>query len=465
MEKSQKKFKTRELTKNEKVLLSLLTIVILFWLSYRFIYMPQQEKMSLLNSQRFEYEEKIEEINTILRKENHINQEWQDLHMEKEKIVSQYFPTLDQAQIIYILNELIENDEMSVSDLNFSRPIFSDIGGFQIRSMDISIPYSGKYDGIVSTINAIKQSPRKMLVDNIYIDRAMSKDLNGSMSLKIYSLEGIAESDKDVVYIDTANNEDRETPFAAYDDYSEEGVYEGSGGSEMTGQFPEIKPYIEEILTDFETNNNYFIPSHEFVKGEVSLSNTSKSKKHSLKLEYHILGIEEENRTFVDISKNNILFKYPPNTIGVWVYSYDYSPATLGLGFRSQLGKDILVSLSDGIGWTGWKYIETNPPSELDVYPLTLEHLYLEVSEGSDDYGVILFDKLEALYSRNLGEDGSEETVSNHMFHIVERGESIEGISKKFYGTNIYKNEIMKLNEIKPGEILPVGKVLVLKKR
>ena len=458
MEKSRKRFKTRELTKNEKVLISLLIIVILVWLSYRFIYMPQQESISLLNTQKFEYEKKIEEINATLRKEEDINQEWQDLHREKEKIVSQYFPTLDQAQIIYILNELVENDQITVSDLNFNRPGFSDIGGFQVRSMDIAIPYSGKYEGVIETLNSIKKSPRKMLVDNIFIDRAMNEDLNGSMSLKIYSIEGIAESDRDIVYIDKADNEDKDTPFMAYKEYSEEKLSVPSGGSQ------EKKPYIEETLLDFEINNNYFIPSHEFVNGNVSLSNISKSKNHSLKLEYHILGLEEENRAFVDISKTNILFKYPPNTIGLWVYSYDFSPATLGLGFRGQMGEDIFVPLSDGIGWTGWKYIEANSPSDMDLYPIKLDHLYLELTEGRDDFGVILFDKLEALYSRNLGEDGSEEAVSSHMFHIVERGESIEGISKKFYGTNIYANEIIKLNELKSGAILPIGKVLVLKK-
>ena len=468
MEKNRKRLKTRELTKNEKILISLLAIVILFWLSFKFIYTPQQVKLELLNSQKLDYQLQIEEINTTLKKENFINEEWQDLHRQKEEIVSQYFPTLDQPQIIYLLNELIESDDISVPDLNFSRPGFTDLGGFQVRSMDISFPYAGNYPGVVGTLNSIKKSPRKMLVDNISIDRAMDEDLSGNMSLRLYSLEGIAESDKDVIYVETAHNDEKETPFGAYDGYSEggPGAPEGgqAGGTGGGGQGQEVKPYIEETLLDFEINNNYFIPSHEYVKGEVTLSNISKSKQYSLKLGYHILGIEEENRAFVDISKNNISFKYPANTIGVWVYSYDYSPATIGLSFRGDRGEEIYVPLSQGIGWTGWKYIETNPPSDIDLYPIRLDHLYVEVSEGSDTYGVILFDKLEALYSRNLGEDGSEEAISNHMFHIVERGETIEGISRDYYRTIVYKDEIMRLNEIKPGDILPVGKILVLKK-
>lgn len=459
MEKSRKTFKTRKLTKNEKILLTLLTIVILSWLSYKFIYIPQQEKISSLNSQRLEYDNKIEEINSILRKENDINQEWQDLKSEKEKIVGNYFSTLDQAQIIYILNDIVENDQLTVSDLSFSRPEFVDVGGFQVKSMDISIPYSGKYEGIIDALNSINKSPRKILVDDIYIDRSMNEDLSGSMSLKVYSLEGIAEADKDLIYIDTANNEDKKTPFMAYEDYSIENASEDDLASETS------KPYIEEILLDFETNNNYFIPSQKLVRGDVSLSNNSKSKKYSLKLEYNILAIEEENRAFVDVTRNNIVIKYPPNTIGIWVYAYNYSTATLGIAFKGQMGEEVLLPLTQGIGWTGWKHIEATPPNDMNIYPLKLENIYLEISENKEDVGVILLDKLEAIYNRNLGEDGSNFSVSNHIFHVVQSGETIEKISTLYYGTNKYKNEIMSLNEIGPRDIITVGKVLVLKKR
>ena len=89
MEKSQKKFKTRGLTKNEKILLSLLFIVILFYLCYRVIYTPQKEKLITLKAKELEYKVKIEKINSILRKENSINKEWQDLNREKEEIISQ----------------------------------------------------------------------------------------------------------------------------------------------------------------------------------------------------------------------------------------------------------------------------------------------------------------------------------------------------------------------------------------
>ncbi len=455
-----KKIKTRELTKNEKFLLTLLGIIIVLWGSYRFIITPQAEKMESLKAQKLEYQEKIDEINDVLRRESNINKEWDILHKEKEDIVSQYFPKLDQAQIIYLLNSLLDKDTVSVVDMNFNRPSYEDIGGFQVKNMDISLPYNGSYLGVVDIIKALKSSPRKILLDSVSMDRDTEGKLNGNMSLKIYSLEGIADTKSDVVYIDIAKEESKNTPFAPFENYK----IEGEGGNGTT-ELSEIKPYVEETLLDFESRNTYFLPSQELVKGSVSQSTKAKSKKYSLRFEYDILAVEEENRAFIDVSKNNIQLKYPPNTIGLWVYSYDYSPATVGLAFRGQMGEDIYVPLTEGIGWTGWKYIEATPPEDLTLYPLRLEKLYVEIPKDRDNYGVLLMDKLEAVYTRNIDEDGNDMSVGDYIFHVVEKDDSIESISIKYYGSNKYKNEILKLNEMKSSDTLPVGKVLVLKKR
>ena len=455
-----KKIKIRELTKNEKFLLTLLGIIIFIWVGYRFIITPQAEKMENLSEQKREYQGKIDEINEVLRKESSINKEWDRLHKEKEDIVSRYFPKLDQAQIIYLLNNLLEQESVSVVDMNFNRPSYEDIGGFQVKNMDISIPYNGSYVGVIDIIKSLKGSPRKILLDSVSMDRNADGRLNGNMSLKIYSLEGITDTNSDVVYIDIAKEESKNTPFASFKEYKNNSE-DGEEASEIT----ETKPYIEEILLDFENENSYFLPSQELVKGSVSQSTKAKSKKYSLRFEYNIVAIEEENRGFIDVSKNNILLKYPPNTIGLWIYSYDYSPATVGILFRDQMGEETYVPLAEGIGWTGWKYIETIPPEDLKIYPLKLEKLYVEIPKDRDNYGVLLMDRLEAIYTRNIDEDGNDMSVGDYIFHVVEKGDSFESISIKYYGSNKYKNEILKLNEMKASDTLPIGKVLVLKKR
>jgi len=454
-----RKIKTRQLTSNEKLLLSLLVVVVFIWLAYKFVLTPQAERLNMLRTQKIEYQEKIISMNETLRKESGIKKEWEELSKEKENIVAKYFPSLDQAQIIYLLNTLMEDENISTRDYNFSRREYENFGDFQVRNMTISIPYSGNYDGIVGLINRLKGSPRRILLDNITVDKGENDQLNGNIALKIYSLEGIAESDRNVVFIEVPES-DKNSPFASYEDFDKDDVAIG------TDNTADVKPYVEETLLDFEVRNNYFLPSHSLVKGNVSLSQTAKSKKYSLRLEYNIVAIKDENRAYIDISKNNITLKYPPNTIGLWIHSYSYSPATIGIGLKGQMGEEIFLPFTEGIGWTGWKYVELSPPTDISIYPLKLEKLYLELPKDRDDIGVVLLDKLEAVYSRNLDENGNDATLSaEYIFHEVQPGETIFSISRKYYGTGSYNKEIMSLNGIEIDDVLPVGKILVLRKR
>ncbi|WP_313756432.1 LysM domain-containing protein [Tissierella sp.] len=456
-----KKIKMRELTKNEKRLLTILSIVILILGSYKFIITPLSSKIENLKAQKLEYQSKIDEINHVLRKENNINKEWDALHKEKADIVAKYFPKLDQAQVIYLLNELLDQEAVSIVDMNFSRPSYEDIGDFQVKNMTISVPYNGSYDGVVDIIKALKTSPRNILLESVSMDRDSAGRLNGNMTLKVYSLDGIVDTDNDVIYIDIANDEVKNTPFIPYEDFKDEQVEDNGNIKDSI----EVKPYVEEVLLDFENKNTYFLPSQELVKGSVTQSVKAKSKKFSLRFEYDIVAIEEENRGFIDVSKNNIIIKYPPNSIGLWVYSYDYSPATVGILFRGQMGEDIYLPLTKGIGWTGWKYIEANPPEDLNIYPMKLDKLYVEIPKDRDNCGVLLMDKLEAVYTRNIDEDGNDINAGDYIFHVVKRGDTMEKISMEYYNTNKYKDEILKLNEMKSTDSLPAGKILVLKKR
>ncbi|MFA7412201.1 MAG: hypothetical protein WCZ27_08140, partial [Tissierellaceae bacterium] len=226
-------FKRRELTKSEKTLIGLLAAVIIIWLVYRFIYIPQTEKLQLLSEQKIEYEGKIAEINSILRKEKKINEDWDLLRKEKDAIVARYFPRLDQAQIIYLLNNLVEDENIYMKDFNFNRPSFENISDFEVKNMGISIPYSGSYMGIIDVINRLKESPRRILVDNITMDLGSDGDLNGSMALRIYSLDGIAEADERVIYIDVAEGT-KAMPFARRESISDStGLEDSEDGGDL----------------------------------------------------------------------------------------------------------------------------------------------------------------------------------------------------------------------------------------
>ena len=467
---SRMKRKSRPLTKNEKFLLTALGLILIFWASFKFIFDPQAAKMEELEMDRALYDAEIVEHNRILKNEQKIKEELKILTVERDEILSNYFPALDQAQILYLLNDLVRDERVNVADLNFTRPSTETKGELEIHKMDVNIPLKGSYDGIYDIVKAIENSPRRILVNNLTLDRDNSDQLAGSMNLKIYSLEGLAKADRDVISVDIAHDGDTKTPFTPYSNYmepissNEDDGFSSGGytGGRIEGDYgPAERAGV--VLYDFEDRNYEFIPSSPRVQGNAVPSTIKKSGKYAMRFEFNILALEDENRGYVNLMDHDILFKYPPNSIGMWVYSYGYSPGTLGLQLKGQAGEDLEVELIQGISWLGWSYVETSLPQDLKLYPLKLERIYYEIPDEREDFGVLLMDKLEAFYPDSSETDEGNRIIND--FYVVQAGDTVSEISRKVYGTISYKNEIMELNDIKPGDMLTVGKILVLRRR
>ncbi|MDD2397521.1 MAG: LysM domain-containing protein [Tissierellia bacterium] len=464
------KINIRPLTKSEKTLLTLLGIVLVVYLSNRFILTPQAEKVSSLKTEIVTLDNQIVDMNNTIKKEDGIKKEWEMLHRERNEILKSYFPVLDQAQIIYLLNDLIADDKVDINDFSFTNPNSEAMGELAVQNMSISVPYSGSYDGTIEVVKALSSSPRRIVVDNLFMDRESDSNVTGSMSLKIYSLEGIAETDPEVIFVETADGTREGSLFASYDGYSDftaaggaaGGAYAG-GSSGAGGTAINDRDYSKVYtLHDFEIRNYSFIQSNEYIKGNVEPSTIKKSGKYSLRFEYNMLAIGQENRAYIDLG-SEIELKYPPDSISVGVNAFGYSPGTIGFRFRTQDGEDIDVVASKGISWLGWSDVEVSPPQDLDLYPLKLTHIYFEMPFNRDDIGVFLIDKLQAFYPVNQDSQGNNQPI--YDFYVVKSGDTVTDISRQIYGTISYKNEIMKNNSLTAGDILPVGKVLVLVRR
>ena len=114
------------------------------------------------------------------------------------------------------------------------------------------------------------------------------------------------------------------------------------------------------------------------------------------------------------------------------------------------------ISISEGISWVGWQYMELALPLELSIYPLKVDKLYVEMTNYRDDHGVLLFDKLEANYPADSNTQGQFNT-----FHVVKEGETLRDISLKYYNTTNKVDLIKKYNELESDIITP-GRILVI---
>ncbi len=464
-----RKINLRPLTNSEKILLTLLAIAIIAYLSNRFILTPQAAKVSSLKTEIVELDNQIAVMDATIKKEDNIRKEWEMLHRERDGILKNYFPVLDQAQIIYLLNDLVKDDKVNINELSFSNPAEETMGEIAVKNMNISIPYSGSYDGTIEVIKALGESPQRIVVDSLSMDSGSEAELTGSMSLKIYSLEGIAETDMEVISVAIAEGSKEGSLFAPYEGYSDVSASGGAsggsyaGGSSGSGTSINDGDYVKVYrLHDFEIRDYSFIPSNVFIKGNAEPSTIKQSGKYSLRFEYNMLALGEENRAYIDLG-SQIELKYPPNNISMWVNAFGYSPGTLGFRFRTQSGEDIDVVAAKGISWLGWSEVEALAPQDLDLYPLKLTHIYFEMPFNRDDIGVFLIDKLQAYYPVSQDSAGNNQPI--YDFYVVKSGDSITDISRKIYGTINYVNEIMTNNSLTAGDILPVGKVLVLVRR
>lgn len=481
-----KKVLKKNLTRSEKILLIVLGAIIVFKLLYKFILIPQKSKLEALKSQELNYERKIKEINRCFRNEKSIYAEIAELNREKENILLQYFPDLNQAQYIYILNDLLEGPNFEGKEIYFSEPYVEEIDELTLDCMDIVIPYEGNYEGLISILEKLKTSPKKFVVDKLLMNGKQKDMVEGNIALKAYSL-GKMPYDDSVVCIDSSLDDDldidKENPFEPFESYEtnnlEESLEEEKLYTEVESSFYEelqtkelpksVNNNVDRkknmkqttnkiILEDFESEDIYFIPSSLNVKGNVSKSTRSKFGKYSLRFEYNILAVEDENRAYLDLTDRNITIKYPPNSLGLWIYSYSYSPITIGIRFAGQAGEKIDIEIIEGVDWIGWKYINFESPEDLKLYPLQIEKIYIEVSKKREDLGVILLDKLEADYPKVNDHIGTK----SYNFYIIRKGDTLESISKQIYGTSSKKQDIMKINELRNDGDLKPGRILVV---
>lgn len=470
-----RKIKSVPLTTSEKVLLVLLAIAIILYVGNRFILIPQAASINDLENQKVDMSMRINEMNATLRREPEIKKAFEELEIERNQILNNYFPTLDQSQIIYLLNDMLPMEEVEISNLDFSRPVTESLNQIDVRNMAISLPFNGPYSEVLKLVKSIESSPRRMMVDSITLDRESDDLMAGSMNLKVYSLEGLAETDPNVIFVQIPYNSNEKTLFNSFENFDmmsssingsvvTPGTTDGSVGTGIGDEPSEPEPIRGDIINNFEQRDYDFIPSHEFVKGTATPTTIKTSGRFGLRFEYNIYGVELENRAYVDLTNKNMEFTIPPQYIYINIYSFSYNPGTLGARFVTANGDILHTRISDGIDWLGWARGEIEIPRDLSLYPLKLTHLYYGTEYNQDDFGVLIFDDMEVLYPHHYEEE--VDVISPNMFfYEVQPGESISSISVKFYGSERYKDEILKNNELKAQDVLPVGKILVMAKR
>ncbi len=218
LQKSQRKSRIRELTNKERFLITLLAMVVLFWLSFNYIIDPQLLKIANLQREISDYGLEIEENNRMLKNANLIVEEKNQLSLEKENIEKDFFQSLSQPEIIYILDEVLSKSNIEMQSISFTKPFIETLNDREIRKMNISIPFEGDFKSLEDLIESIEKEDRKIIINSIVLEKDSKVEIVGDINLGVYSLSGITDIAKDDLPIEVTDD-NKLNPFIPYIGY------------------------------------------------------------------------------------------------------------------------------------------------------------------------------------------------------------------------------------------------------
>lgn len=217
--KSQKKKrnKFRELTNKERFLITLLAIIVLFWISFKYIIDPQVLEIETLETQIQDYTLKIQEHDNMFKSWEAIVEEKNSLLLERQGIEKEFFKSLSQPEIIYVLNDLLIESDIVMEEIRFNKPVTETLNEREVERMDISIPFQGDFKSLNETIEKIDKEPRKMIISSVDMEQGEDTEVIGNINLGVYSLSGLVDGKEDIIIEITDDN--KSNPFIPYEGY------------------------------------------------------------------------------------------------------------------------------------------------------------------------------------------------------------------------------------------------------
>lgn len=192
------------------------------------------------------------------------------------------------------------------------------------------------------------------------------------------------------------------------------------GSGEVTAQIGTKKAAVKIVVEDtsqlidnFEHLDSSRYSINGYVGGTGGISgDQAKSGKYSYKVTYdydkswtrEYNGTINIKHSLEDKSGNDIsetfMTTLKPKKLGMWVYGDGKAP-WLRAVITDGDGNDRTLDLASRIDWTGWKYVDADIPSDVQL-PISLNYIYMVETNKSLHYkGTVYFDDIRFAYSDN----------------------------------------------------------------
>lgn len=157
-----------------------------------------------------------------------------------------------------------------------------------------------------------------------------------------------------------------------------------------------VKSVENIVLHNFEKNDISFLSYPSWVPGGVDVGNAyANSGTSSARLDYVFKEAPETQAAYLTFSGNGLNIPKGTESIGLWAYSKVYTKSWLRAEVMDANGKKHYVMFSEGIQWTGWKFVSgsvANIPK-----PARLTRVYVVNPSPIKEEGHIYIDDLQLI--------------------------------------------------------------------
>ncbi|MBP7176037.1 MAG: phosphodiester glycosidase family protein [Thermoclostridium sp.] len=155
-----------------------------------------------------------------------------------------------------------------------------------------------------------------------------------------------------------------------------------------------VKPLVNTVVQNFENINISFSSYPSWVPGGAEIVNDyANSGFSSARLDYAFKETPETQAAYLMLGEKGISIPEGTESIGLWAYSQRFTKSWLRAEVIDAKGEKRYVMFSEGISWTGWKYVEGN--IEKIAKPARVTRLYVVNPSPLNEEGHIYLDDLQ----------------------------------------------------------------------
>ncbi|MDD4295563.1 MAG: phosphodiester glycosidase family protein [Ruminiclostridium sp.] len=148
------------------------------------------------------------------------------------------------------------------------------------------------------------------------------------------------------------------------------------------------------VLHNFENNDISFFSYPSWVPGGVEVGDAyANSGTSSARLDYVFKEAPETQAAYLTFSGNGLNIPKGTESIGLWAYSKEHTRSWLRAEVMDAAGKKHYVMFSEGIQWTGWKFVSGSVAHI--PQPARLTRVYVVNPSPINEEGHIYIDDLQ----------------------------------------------------------------------